>query len=61
MQFEVLEDTPQVWSRLFKAIKEISPTVAINNVDDTLTSKIEALQQTGLKNAINQYEMSLKF
>ncbi|MDX1446334.1 GNAT family N-acetyltransferase [Lishizhenia sp.] len=61
VQFEVWDNTPEVWARLFQGIKEVNPRIGINNVDEKLTDKIEALRKTGLKNAINQYEMSLSF
>ncbi|SFT54551.1 Acetyltransferase (GNAT) family protein [Lishizhenia tianjinensis] len=61
VQFEVLQSAESAWARLFQGIKQVSPTISINNVDENLEEKIEALKQTGLKNAINQYEMVLDF
>ena len=48
------------WERLFSAIKQISTTIKINNVDDRLKEKINQLMSIGLDNKINQYEMELK-
>jgi hypothetical protein len=48
------------WERLFSAIKQISPTVKINNVDHRLEEKANHLTAMGLENWVNQYEMELK-
>jgi GNAT superfamily N-acetyltransferase len=48
------------WERLFAAIKQISTTIKLNNVDERLVDKINRLNLIGLENKINQYEMELK-
>jgi len=48
------------WERLFAAIKQISTTIKLNNVDERLVDKINRLNVIGLENKINQYEMELK-
>lgn len=58
-QFDILEKNEDSWHRLFSAIKSIAPTIKINNVDTRLTEKIEHLNQFGLTNFIDQYEMEL--
>jgi ribosomal protein S18 acetylase RimI-like enzyme len=59
-QFDLLLSTNDGWNRLFSAIKQISPTVKINNVDSRLQDKIDYLNLAGLDNSIDQYEMELK-
>lgn len=61
VQFEVFKQEQATWERLFQGIRQVSETIAINNVDDNLKEKIEALNNSGLKNSINQYEMILNF
>ena len=58
-QFNVMDSTVQSWNRLSSAMKSISKTIKINNVDEQLISKIKFLNQIGLKNSIDQYEMIL--
>lgn len=59
-QFDVLIETPQNWQRLFSAIKTISETIKINNVDEKLDSKIKSLNHFGLNNTVDQYEMEFE-
>lgn len=59
-QLEVLNNSSIGWKRLFSAIRQVSKTIRINNVDDRLKEKIEQLNLIGLKNPIDQYEMALK-
>ena len=58
-QLEVLNMSPIAWERLFQAIRTLSTTIKINNVDEELTTKIKALESAGLENTVNQYEMQL--
>lgn len=58
-QLEVLTQTRLSWNTLFSAIQSIQKEIKINNVDDKLIDKIKAIQVTGLKNTVNQYEMEL--
>ncbi|RIA08890.1 ribosomal protein S18 acetylase RimI-like enzyme [Flavobacteriaceae bacterium MAR_2010_72] len=58
-QFEVIIDVDETWNRLFLAIKSISETIKINNVDERLERKIYWLEKFNLKNTIDQYEMEL--
>ncbi|MEM9076205.1 MAG: GNAT family N-acetyltransferase [Bacteroidota bacterium] len=58
-QFDVLNGDDDSWERLFLAIREVSQTVKINNVDTLLRDKVTHLNQLGLKNTIDQYEMEL--
>ncbi len=58
-QFEMFTETDLSWSILFKGIKTFSKIIKINNIDDRLNSKLEAVQSIGLVNSINQYEMEL--
>ncbi|AUP77390.1 GNAT family N-acetyltransferase [Flavivirga eckloniae] len=57
-QFNVLNDSPKNWDRLFEAISNVSNAIKINNVDEQLTSKVNALNIAGLQNTVDQYEMS---
>ncbi|KAB1154581.1 GNAT family N-acetyltransferase [Tenacibaculum aiptasiae] len=59
-QFDLLNDSNIGWERLFSGIKKLSETIKINNVDTRLSSKIIALNNIGLKNIIDQFEMNLK-
>ncbi|GGI55961.1 GNAT family N-acetyltransferase [Winogradskyella haliclonae] len=58
-QFEILEDSVSQWQNLFSAIYSINSNIRINNVDDRLVRKVEALELEGLQNSVNQYEMKL--
>ena len=58
-QFNTLTKSKNNWVRLFSGIEHISKTVKINNVDEVLIEKINALNDFGLKNTIDQYEMEL--
>jgi len=59
-QLDLLDTkNPYCWTRLFSAIKQISTTIKINNVDERLTEKTNQLVSMGLENKINQYEMEL--
>ena len=58
-QFDVLETSPMHWGKLFSAIQSINQNVRVNNIDDSLTEKIKALENGGLQNTIDQYEMEL--
>ncbi len=58
-QFEVFVEDDEAWSRLFAAISSISEKIKINNVDERFKSKIKQLQNFGLNNTIDQYEMEL--
>lgn len=58
-QLDVLTSDSQAWTRLFSAIRTIAPTIKINNVDVRLSDKIFQLENAGLENLINQYEMEL--
>jgi len=59
-QFSTFDNTNDNWNRLFTAIKNISKTIKINNVDESLTNKIDYLNHFGLKNTVDQYEMEMK-
>ena len=58
-QFEVFMEGDEAWTRLFSAINSISEKIKINNVDERFKSKIKQLQNFGLNNTIDQYEMEL--
>ena len=58
-QFDLLNTKNKGWKRLFSAIKLISNTISIINVDDRFKDKIEQLRIVGLKNTVNQYELEL--
>ena len=59
-QLDILKPESNSWNRLFCAIKSISSSIKINNVDDRLTEKIHQLGKIGLDNLVNQYEMELE-
>jgi ribosomal protein S18 acetylase RimI-like enzyme len=58
-QFEVAEDVPSQWETLFSAIKSVNQDIRINNIDDRLTHKLEALEASGIENTVDQFEMEL--
>lgn len=58
-QLEVLNNQPGNWERLLSVIQSISKHVRIINIDDRLIDKITAIENSGLKNTVNQYEMEL--
>ena len=59
-QLEVLTNQKGNWKRLLQAVQSVSKQVRIINVDDRLGDKIAVLEQAGLKNTVNQYEMELR-
>ena len=58
-QWDILKAHPNAWNRLFSAIKQVSKSVKIINVDERLRDKIDNIQLLGLQNTVNQYEMEL--
>jgi len=58
-QFDVFHSESDAWTRLFCAIKSISATVKIVNVDDRQTDKLAAIQRFQIPPTINQFEMRL--
>ena len=58
-QFDLLNRENRGWDRLFTAIKQVSDSVKVINVDDRLKEKLDQLHLLKLKNTVNQYEMEL--
>ena len=58
-QLEVLNNYKGNWERLLLAVQSISKQVRIINVDVSLGTKLTALENAGLKNTVNQYEMEM--
>lgn len=58
-QLEVFSNDPNAWNRLFSGIAQISDHIKINNVDKRLHSKIANLQNAGLENKLDQFEMEI--
>jgi len=58
-QFDILNTENEAWSRLFSAIKEISATIKVINVDNRLSDKLGILSLIGLEGLVDQYEMEL--
>ncbi|MEL6627322.1 MAG: GNAT family N-acetyltransferase [Bacteroidota bacterium] len=58
-QMGLLQENNQSWDRLFASIRQISPAMKINNVDNRLTEKIHQLQRMRLEHTVDQYEMEL--
>ncbi len=59
-QFELFDgDESEVvnWQKLFAGIKIITSNIKINNVDAKQAGKIKAIENVGLDNVIDQYEM----
>jgi len=59
-QFDLIRIENNGWNRLFSAIKHVSNTIKVNNVDIQLKKKINSLIRAGLKNSVDQYQMKLK-
>lgn len=57
IQFDVLNDESQSWDYLANGISQLAPTIKIINIDDRHTDKLKFVEQLGLKNIINQYEL----
>lgn len=60
-QFDSFSPTKDSWDRLFLSIQSISETIKINNVDESLEQKISFLNQLGLTNTVDQYQMELNW
>jgi len=58
-QFDLLNTDNKGWKRLFSAIRSISGTIKVINIDDRFKDKIEQLGLIGLENTVNQYELEL--
>ncbi|MCI4671875.1 MAG: GNAT family N-acetyltransferase [Bacteroidia bacterium] len=58
-QFDVLNGEKAAWARLFHAIGKVKREVKILNVDNSLEGKLAAIQASGLKPTVDQYEMEL--
>ncbi|MCK8481053.1 GNAT family N-acetyltransferase [Psychroserpens algicola] len=58
-QLEVLINQNENWKRLFQAVQSITKQVRIINVDHRLEEKLRAIEDVGLLNTVNQYEMEL--
>ena len=58
-QFETIEDSRSSWNNMFSVIQSINPNIRINNIDDRLINKIEAIEKSGLENTVDQFEMEL--
>ncbi len=59
-QFDILNSENQGWNRLFSAIKHISGTIKVINVDERLKDKLDYIGFIGLENSVDQFEMELK-
>ena len=58
-QFDLLKPSNNGWNRIFDGISQVTDTVRIINVNERLTEKIAFLEQLGLTNTVDQYEMEL--
>lgn len=47
------------WELLFSGIQTVSKTISITNIDTRLTHKITAINNIGLTNTVDQYELEL--
>ncbi len=56
-QFDLFEEEESDWLKLFAGFKNISLKIKINNVDAKQAGKIKMLENIGLENVIDQYEM----
>ncbi len=56
---ELMSQDDTSWGPLLSALANLSPWVKINNVDQRLEGKVQALKACGLENPIDQYEMEL--
>ena len=60
-QFDLLQENPLAWERLFTGIMQLSESIRTNNVDGRLTAKVAILDKVGLNNPADQYEMKLEW
>ncbi len=54
-----LEASAGNFSCLMNGIRQIAPSIRVNNVDERRTEYVQQLLDSGLENHINQYEMEL--
>ncbi len=59
-QLDVFDNDAITWNVLLEGISKISREVRMINVDDRLTTKIEALKLAGLENYVSQFEMDME-
>lgn len=58
-QCDVSGDIDECWASIFYTISNITRQCKINNVDSHLTKKVKHLQDAGLTNHLNQFEMKM--
>lgn len=58
-QFDVLTAAEGSWNRLFWGVQQVAEVVKIINVAESLTEKVNFIEQIGLTNTVNQYEMEM--
>jgi len=58
-QLDLINDKEDNWSCLFSGIYQIVQQIKLNNIDDICIDKIKHIENIGLNNIINQYEMSM--
>jgi GNAT superfamily N-acetyltransferase len=58
-QLDCFNPSNESWNNLFTAIQSVSQKVKINNVDTSLTEKMNHINHSGLTNTIDQHEMEL--
>ncbi len=59
-QWDVLASADSAWTNLFSGMSALTDAIKINNVDALLSHKVNALQQAGFTNVVDQYEMELQ-
>lgn len=58
-QMDVYKNQEMAWDILANGIAQVTPKVKINNVDSSLTEKLECIHKLGIKHVVDQYEMEL--
>ena len=59
-QIEAFTNTSEDFSLIIKALTSFNLNWRINNIDDRLTEKINAFENLGFQNSIDQYEMIME-
>ncbi len=58
-QIDVFTSNSENWNIMWSAVNSIADVIKINNVDERLTSKLEAIKSIGLTNTVDQFEMEM--
>jgi ribosomal protein S18 acetylase RimI-like enzyme len=60
LQLDAFVDDDTSWAAIFSGIKKVAPHIKINNVHSRLIARIKMIEEAGLVNHIDQFEMEMR-